>query len=214
MSLSSPRSIAQFFDAIKWSYPKPFTIAQQGDVARREDARSLVSMSGQGYWRFSAKVQENIQSIALRYQTLIEAVAHGGLEFYAYDFRRPYPLLDPTGSIIGANAVKINSVGSDNSSVSLKTLTNGYKLSIGDYLQLTGAYGDSLHRLVEDVTADGSAVTSEFQVIPELPTGVAVNDAVNLKKPSTKFIITPGSFDEGEADLITTSGMTLEFEEA
>lgn len=214
MTLSSPRSIAQFFDAIKWSYPKPFTIAQQGDVSRREDGRALQSMSGQGYWRFGAKVQENVQSIATRYQALIEAVANGGLEFYAYDFRRPYPLLDPDGSIIGANAVKINSVGGDNSSVSLKTLTVAYKLSIGDYFQVTGSYGDSLHRILEDTTANGSAVSPVFQVVPELPTGIAVNDAVTLKKPATRFIITPGSFDEGSADLITTSGMSLEFEEA
>lgn len=216
MSLSSPRSVAQFFDAIKFSYPKPFAIVPSTDVARRDDGRTLQSASGHSYWRFSATVQENNHTIAMKYQALIQAVYFYGLQIRAYDFRRPYPLLDPTGSIIGANAVKINSIGGDNTSVSLKTLTNAYALSVGDYFEVTVAAdgSTSLHQLVEDTTANGSGVTPVFQVVPDLPAGIAINDAVNLKKPCALFIITPGSFDEGDADLITTSGMTLEFEEA
>lgn len=215
MTLSSPRSVSQFFDAIKWSYPKPFVIVQSSDVARREDGRSLVNMAGTGHWRFKATVQENVHAIAVRYQTLISAVYFSGLEFFAYDFRRPYPLLDPTGSIIGANNVQINSVGSDGSSVSLKGLTATYQISVGDYMQVTTAAGDTiLLQSLEDVTAV-AGVTAEFQVIPDLPgTGIVANNAVNLKKPCAKFIISPGTFDDGTADLITTSGLSLEFEEA
>lgn len=214
MTLSSPRSLAQFFDALKFSYPGPFTLVQATEVIRREDGRSISSQKGTAYWRFSATVQTNVHAVAVRYHAMINAVYAANLEVYAYDFRRKYPEFDPTGSIVGSNNVQINSIGSDNSSVSLKGLPASYKLAIGDYIQVTMAAGNLLVQIVEDITANGSGVTAEFQVVPNLPTGIAINNVANLKKPATKFLITPESFDVGNVDLIITDGMTLEFEEA
>lgn len=214
MTLSSPRTLVQFFDAIKWSYPRPFVLKQSSDIATRDDGRTLASMSGTAKWRFQATVQTNVHAVAVEYQARITPVYNSVLSFYAYDFRRPYPKLDPTGAIIGANAVLINSFDLVNSTISLKALTATYVISIGDYIQVT--WGGGLYTLLlqalETVTAV-AGVTPVFQVAPDLPVGIAVNDPVNLKKPSARFVITPGSFNEGDVDLITTSGMSLEFEE-
>lgn len=214
MTLSSPRTTAQFFDALKFSFPQPMWLRQTSDVIETEDSRKLISMAGTPQWRFSATVQENVHAVALEYQTIIESVYYPGLAIRAYDFRRPYPKMDPTGSIIGANNVQINSKGVNNSSVSLKGLTTGgYVLSVGDYFEVTSSGNTFLFRIVEGRTANGSGVTTEFEVIPDLPAILAVNDVVNLKKPCARFIITPGSYNPGDADKMFTSGMTLEFEE-
>ncbi len=215
MTLSSPRTLAQFFDAILWSYPKPFVLRQSSDIADREDGRTLASMSGgMSKWRFRATVQTNVHDVAVEYQARITPVYNSILSFYAYDFRRPYPKLDPTGSIIGANAVQINSFSIANSTISLKALTATYVISMGDYIQVT--WGGGLYTLLlqalETVTAV-AGVTPVFQITPDLPLGIAVNDAVNLKKPSARFVITPGSFSEGNVDRMMSDGMELEFEE-
>lgn len=117
--------------------------------------------------------------------------------FYGWDTDRPYPLLDPTGAIVGSNSVQINSLGSDGISLSLKGLPNGYVLTRGDYVGFTySSTKRALHQVVAaSVVANSSGVTGEFEVHPAIRQGAAVNNPVSLAKPAAEFRLVPGSYN-------------------
>lgn len=136
-------------------------------------------------------------------QALIEQLDGARGTFLLWDAAKLYPAADPTGSIVGSNAVQIKSVGSNGKSFALKSLPSAYVLSRGDLVQVTYAAGRiALHRVVAPITADGFGDTAEFEVRPHLVVGMAVNDFVNLKKPAAEFIMVPGSYDP-DAALVT-----------
>lgn len=114
--------------------------------------------------------------------------------FYCYNPRRAYPAADPGGSILGASAVQIHTVGASNKSLRLKGLPNGYVLTKGDYLSFDYGSSRALHQIIEAATADGSGITPEFEVRPAIRPGAAVNDDVSLVKPAALMRILPPGF--------------------
>jgi hypothetical protein len=147
---------------------------------------------------------ENIKPLVAR----IRALRGPQESFWLYDPTSMYPVMDPTGSIVGSSNVQIHTIGAGNASLRLKGLPAGYQLKWADKGQAT--YATSRNFFFEmnaDVTADGSGITPEFAIYPNCPIGLAVNDAVNLKKPACKMFIFPGSFHPGTSENIMTSGM-------
>ena len=135
---------------------------------------------------------------ALDLETLIDALGGSMGTFYAWNPLRPYPKLDPTGSIIGSSTQTILSVGGDNKSMTLGGLPIAYTLSRGDFLSFN--YGSpssrALHRIVTaTTTANGSGVTPSFEVTPPFRQGITTGLAVTLAKPTAEFCMTPGSFN-------------------
>jgi hypothetical protein len=132
----------------------------------------------------------------------LDGLNNGKKYFLGYDsssfFPAAYPNGSwPTGSSFSGTTAAIHSIGSDGVSLSLSGLPAGFTGTIGDMLQVT--YGGSppsdlaLFRAVETFTADGSGQTSEFEVRGTIPAGIAVSDAVSVKKPACHMIIVPDS---------------------
>jgi len=116
--------------------------------------------------------------------------------FLMYDHANQYPTSDPTGSIVGASTVQIQSVGADYKSLALKGLPANYVLSRGDLIQVTwfSPARIALHRVIpSSVTADGSGITAEFEVRPHIIDGMAANDACSIKQPAAEMLMVPGS---------------------
>lgn len=135
-------------------------------------------------------------------------------QFYLYDPLSKYPQSDPDGSILGAAAVKINSITAGGRTLSLKGLPAGYKLTLADKMQIayaTSPVRNAFLEIDENVTANASGVTPVFEVFPNAPTGVAINDVVMLLKPACKGFIAPGSFNPGSGAGLITSGLTFKF---
>jgi len=139
--------------------------------------------------------------MARRVEAMVNAVIRSKGTVYLYDPRKAVPVSDPGGTILGASAVKINSVP-DAKSLSLKGLPASYKLSVGDYLAFD--YGDparrAFHEIAEDITANGSGVTGAFEVSPFIRAGATANLTVTLVKPAFKAKIVPGSVDVRQLD--------------
>jgi len=121
-----------------------------------------------------------------------------------------YPQADPDGSILGASAVKISSIGTGGRTISLKGLPAGYVLTLADKLQIAYATSPVRNAFLEVsddiVTASGTGITPAFEVFPNAPTGVAVNDVVTLAKPACKVFISPGTSNPGSGAGLLTSG--------
>lgn len=132
------------------------------------------------------------------------------LTFMVYDPSNPYPAADPTGAILGASTVQVNSIGSNNQSLSLKGLPASYPFTIGDKGQINFGTGQVFFfEFSETINANGSGITTEIEIWPHVPVGIAINQAVILKKPACKMTLKPGGHSPGRSKGNTTSGAAL-----
>ncbi len=109
-------------------------------------------------------------------------------------------------------SAQVNSIGAGGRTVSLKGLPAGYKLTLADKLQIayaTSPVRNAFLEIDENIVADSSGITSQFEVFPNAPTGVAINDVVTLAKPACKVFIAPGSHNPGLAAGLMTSGASF-----
>ncbi|WP_336799576.1 hypothetical protein [Kaistia sp. MMO-174] len=165
------------------------TSGQAGGTIRVADLRSPL-------WTMEAECSTLTLDQLLNVETLIDQIGGSKGSFYAWDPRRPFPELDPDGSGLGASAVKINSLGADNRSLSLKGLPPGYVVSRGDPLCFDFGGRRAFHRISSvSAAANGGGVTPEFEVVPNLRTGAATNADVTLKRPTAEMRLVPGSFN-------------------
>lgn len=117
-------------------------------------------------------------------------------EFYLFDPRRRYPVSDPKGTILAGSAgVYIDSLGSDNKSLSLRGLPADYVIPGGTMIAFD--YGDlprrALHRFSIGGVANGDGETGLLELRPHIRPGATVNTQVALAKASAKVKILPGS---------------------
>lgn len=148
---------------------------------------------GSALWHVGFTTGPIANDDAIAYEALLNSLDGVIGSFEAYDMRRAYPRLYPTGT--GANNGVLASVNANNKAITLSGLANGQKVSIGDYLSFTYGMSRALHQAVETVTANGSGVTGEFEVRPHLRPGWTLSPAtaVTLKAPSGLFSLVPGS---------------------
>lgn len=206
MALTFPLPVADFADTLLVR-AATCQLPEQLALSRTAGGEQLSYDLGERLWTGRIDLGPMVRSEIGRPEVLIDALRQAGRSFLMFDRRRPNPLLDPTGSILGAAAVTILALGGDPRELSLAGLPAGYTLSAGDYLSF--AYGASpvrqaLHRVVNTtVTASGTGETPLFEVIPALRPGAAPGAAVTLKKAVCKAVIVAGSVTE------TTGGSTL-----
>lgn len=126
--------------------------------------------------------------------------------FLAFPKSRCFPVAYPNGSWPTGGAFdgvgQVATIASNRKAISLSDLPVGYKVTIGDYIQI----GDKdLHMVMEPATAGAGGVTSQFEVRPHLWPGVTAPIAATLIKPSCIMTIVPGSIST-TADMATGRG--------
>lgn len=207
MAISYPYSLASFADLLPimevvWDVQRNDEMSGSGDgrVWQAELARPL--------WSAEVRLRTMYHTEAKKIAALIRKL-HGAQEtFYLYDPISKYPQADPTGSIYGSSAPKVNSIASGKNAISIKSLPSAYALKAGDKVQIT--FGSPSRNFFCEVSEDATAsagTTPEFGIFPHVPTGVAVDNAVNLIKPACKMFI--GSFDPGRARQMFVDGMSF-----
>jgi hypothetical protein len=110
----------------------------------------------------------------------------GGAHFYLSNPTMPWPQADPGGAILGSANAVIASINPNRRALTLSGLPAGYVITMGDYMHID--YGTPSRRALlqaaEGATANGSGVTPEFEVRPQLRPGITAGLAVVLKKPA------------------------------
>lgn len=196
MALSFPLSLAIFADTLLVQ-DASCDLPEQVQMSRTAGGEQLTADMAERLWTGRINLGPMVRSEVGRPEALIQVLKQGRT-FHMFDKRRPYPLLDPTGSILGASSVTILALGGDARELSLAGLPVGYTLSAGDYLSFD--YTDlsitrrALHKVVAtSVVADGSGNTALFEVVPALRPGAVAGAAVTLKKPYCKAVMVAGS---------------------
>lgn len=172
-------------------------------MLRQEQSRSAGGKTytkdlGSPLWTLTA-ISKNLSINELDYwRARINLLSRTAELFYGRSLSRCYPILYPNGSWPTGGAFlglgTLNSVSVSTQSISVKGLPAGFKFSIGDYLSI----GNDLHQVEEQATADGSGVTPEFQVWPNIWPGVNANSpapSVRVKQPRCVMSIVPGTVD-------------------
>jgi hypothetical protein len=168
-------------------------LPEQVEQSRTQGGEQLTADMGERLWTGRINLGNLLRTEVGRPEALIQVLKQGRT-FHMYDRRRPNPLLDPTGAILGASAVTILALGADPRELSLAGLPSGYTLSAGDYLSF--AYTDlavtrqALHKVVDlTVTASGAGQTPLFEVVPPIRPGAVAGAAVALRKPFCKAVM-------------------------
>lgn len=208
MALTYPLALATFADSLlvaEASCELPEQLAQSRTAGGEQLTADLAERLWTGRINIGFQQKHEVGS----QEVLVSLLGQAGRSFLMYDRRRPYPLLDPTGSILGAASVTILALnGSDARELSLTGLPAGYTLSRGDYLSFAytslSVSRQALHRVVDaTVVANGSGQTALFEVEPFIRPGAVAGAAVTLKKAFCKAVKVAGS----GAPNVTRSGI-------
>ena len=207
MALTYPLALATFADSLlvaEASCELPEQLAQ----SRTAGGEQLTADLAERLWTGRIDIGFQQQHEVGVQEVLVSVLGQAGRTFLMYDRRRPYPLLDPTGSILGASSVSILALGGDPRELSLAGLPVGYTLSRGDYLSFAytslSVTRQALHRVVDaTVVANGSGQTALFEVEPFIRPGAAAAAAVTLKKAHCKAVkmAGPGTQNTGRSTL-------------
>jgi hypothetical protein len=211
MALSFPFTVPQFAEVIRVSSIVPRLVGEQ-QMSGMGGGNILVADLAPKRWEFEVTLITMQSDVARAIQALIEALDESMNAFEMYDPSAAYPIADPDGSILGASAVKINSIDTgNNKELTLKGLPAGYVLSAGDLLHFDfgSPSNRALHRVVVGGIAGSGGVSTSLEVRPHILPGAAVNADVTLIKPAARVKMIPGSFNPGVRRQHITTGMAF-----
>lgn len=210
MTLTFPFSTSSFADVLRYTSIK-LKLSDNAEYSGLGNGQIIVANLAPRYWMADISLINMPQADAMQVQALIEAMDGGLEDFYLYDPRCAYPQSDPDGSGLDTYVPRIKTLQSNNKEMVIKQLPVGYVLKAGDMMAFDyGSSGEyrALHRFVRTVTANGSG-ESLVELRPHIAPGAAVEAAITLIKPAARMKIIPGSFEEGEARQMMTTGISF-----
>lgn len=195
MALSSPLSLAQFWDKLQRIARVQMAPYEPARIDRTAGGVVLKASLGEAVWRGTVTLHDDpLWDRAAEVEALIALAARPGMAFLIFDPRKPYPAADPDGSILGAAVPQIAALDANARELSLDDLPAGYVLTPGDLIGFE--YGSSptryaLHRLVSGATADGAGAAGPVEVTPPIRPGATTGTAVSLVRPVMKAVLEP-----------------------
>lgn len=131
MPLSYPLSREVFFDALP-AASVTFDLGENVDLAATRGGEQLAAEAGERLWQGEVALGRLLRAETGRPEVLVDLIRQPGRSFMAYDRRRPAPLADPAGAVLGASTPTILALnGSDAREMRLAGLPSGYVLSAG-----------------------------------------------------------------------------------
>lgn len=189
MPISHPRSDVQ--DALGIA-SSTWRVLRRDEQSRDALGRTFIKELGFPLWAVDIQTRPFPYAEGVSVEAIIDSL-DGGEPFYLYDTRHPYPAAYPDGSFNDTGALLGVQNGAE---IRLDSLDANFELRRGDWLAFDYGAGPSraLHRVQEDITADGAGVTGWFEVRPHLRPGYSTGDSVILKQPAMLCFIQPGTW--------------------
>lgn len=210
MSISFPRS--DVMDVTKLIIQSPgFYIFEMQEIARQRSGQIRARIFSDPIWKANFVTPTMTQDDCIDFEAVLRTLQRGLQPFEARDTRREYPRLYPTG--VFNDTGQIAAFANNRTSVEIDNLDANFALKRGDKFSVTYGGVTTLHEVSEDVTADGSGATGEFDIIPSIGPDVPLNSIVRFKKPPCHMVIEPGtiSYNPGASALGTVSFSALQF---
>lgn len=213
MAYSFPLSTADFITALPIA-EMMFDAPPAVQMDQTAGGEQLTSDRGPALWSGQISLVEMTQSENDLANAMLDILGPAGRSFYAFDSRRPAPLADPTGLVLGARVVTIASLNVNNRELALTGLPAWYLLSRGDYLAFD--YGPSirraLHRIVSvSAQASSAGTTPQFEVYPLIRPGAANGAVVTLIRAACKAELIRAKTNKGRSYQTITNGVSFAF---
>ncbi len=211
MALSYPYALSVLADLLEIE-EVIWDIRRSDELSGTADARVWQAELADPLWSGDVVLASNYHHILKRVGALVRKLYGAQESFLLYDPTSLYPFTDPKGTALGASVVQVKTVGVNRKSLSLKGLPVGYGLTPGDKMQILYASGGSRNffcEVSETVSANVSNETVEFEIFPHVPTGLAADDLVLLKRPACKVFVMPDTFKPGRARGAMTEGASF-----
>ena len=208
MAVSYPYSLPAFADLLKIS-SIVWDIQRNDELSGSGDGRVWQAELAPPLWTGTVTLSDMYNAEAKQIAARIRKL-HGAQEaLFLYDPLSKYPQADPDGTKLGSASVSVVALGADNASLSLQGLPAGYRLTVGDKIQVGYGGRYAFLEVSETASADGQGITPVFGVFPHLPAGFTAGLGVILLLPACKCLIMPGSHNPGTASGPITSGATF-----
>ncbi|RKD61658.1 hypothetical protein [Rhizobium sp. WW_1] len=208
MTVSYPYSLAYFADILRIS-SVIWDVQRNDQFSGTGDGRVWQAELATPLWIGTVSLIKMENDAAKQIAAMIRKL-HGAQEaMFIYDPLSKYPQFDPDGSIIGTRVVTIGAVAADLDGLSLRNLPPGYRLTVGDKMQIAYSANPTRYAFLEvseNVVADGQGTTPVFGVFPHVSAGIAANLQVTLVKPACRCVVVPGSHNPGTAAKMHTEG--------
>ncbi len=210
--LTFPLALDTFFASLMVS-EITFDAPPQMELSQTGGGEQLGAEIGPQLWTGTVRLGILTRMELSMPDVLLDLLRRPGASFLAFDTRRPAPLADPVGAILGATVPTIATLPSDPREISLTGLPAGYVLSRGDYLGWSYDSGRrALHRVVDvTVTASGAGLSPVFEITPPIRPGVTTGTGVTLVRAACKAKIKPGSVTKGSSRKTITEGLSFDF---
>jgi hypothetical protein len=181
-----------------------FDLRWRQEQSTLASGRVLVKDMGSPLWTLRAATRTLSPNGLDLWRAKLIQLENGLRTFWGYPMSRCFPQAYPNGSWptgtgftgLTANLLSINA---NRKAITLSALPAAFVLSVGDYLSITIGTRKDLHQVMESATANGSGVTPEFEIRPQLWTDVTVTKAVAVKQPACLMAIVPGSVSSDAA---------------
>lgn len=213
MAMTFPLSTTDFMRALPVA-EITFDAPEQVEVNQTAGGEIITGDLGPMLWQGEVRLGTMTHAEASHADVMLDLLRPSGRMFYAYDVRRPAPLADPQGLILGATVPVIGSLIAENREMTLEDLPGWYVLSRGDYLAFD--YGSparrALHKVVTaQVQADAAGTTPTFEVTPLIRPGATVGAAVTLVRASCLARIVPNTVSKGQSLRTITRDASFRF---
>lgn len=210
MALTYPLARFQFVDILPVGEQSHY-LPESMELNRTGGGEQLGADLGDRLWQGKITLGRLQRTEAGRPEMLIDVLRQAGRSFLVYDTRRPAPLLDPNGTILGASTPTIHTLSADPRELRITGLPATYVLSPGDYLSFT--YGSNpvryaLHRVVATTTAV-AGLTPLFEVTPHIRTGAVTGAAITFLRAYCKAVILAGTAEPGVGRRTITDGISF-----
>lgn len=164
-----------------------FELMYRQDFSRHASGRTRVKDFGTPIWT-ATYVTKNLRPNQMdEWRARLNSLEGGLKTFLAFPKSRCWPILHPNGTGITGTG-KINALNVNNKALSLKDVM-GLSLSVGDFISVNRI----LYQVMEKAVANGSGITPEFEVRPQLSSSSEVDDTVNIYQPSCIMTLVPNS---------------------
>lgn len=175
------------------------------EQSRTAAGRTYTKDLGPPLWQLTA-ASKSLRPNELDYwRARLNLLSKTSQTFYGRSLSRCYPILYPRGTWPTGGSfdgvATLASIVTGRQKITVEDLPAGFKFSVGDHLSI----GNDLHQVQEEATADGSGITSEFTVWPNIWPDVVADVDLLVKEPRCLMTVVPGSV-ETTADAQTGMG--------
>lgn len=190
-----PLSLAEFFDA-EIIREAAFDLGEAMTSSETGGGELVLSQRGVRLWGGSILMPTLKARRQAPQRALLNALRAPGATFLIADIAMRFPAADPQGMILGGVSPMVAARGSTWTQMSIGGLPAGYQISAGDHLSVIFG-GAAARRAYFEVVRGASVVAGvagPISVVPPIPDGVQVGNAVQLLSPALKAKVVPKSY--------------------